>query len=232
MEILQVIKTIDTVVSIAKPIIEVVAPRLQEAMKAFAERMLELAKKYPSITEFSQMIDKAAEIMGDVLYAIGINSDPADILGAKIAQADKGMDDFDSVEAYITYLKNEIELDKEKFDSLSSEEHVTYSITGMAVEASAIGERLGVEIPADAVELVAKIAEIGKIAVEAKEMISLISKLKDEGVTNLNDVCDCVQGKGDSDRLKTGDALIKVLDTLKPGEGKDILNEMIDEVRE
>lgn len=232
MEILQVIKTIDTVVSIAKPIIEVAAPRLQESMKGFAERMLELTKKYPSITEFAQMIDKAAEILGDVLYALGINSDPADVLGAKIAQADKGIDDFDSVEAYITYLKNEIELDKEKFDALSSEERVTYSITGMAVEASAVSEKLGIEIPADAVELVAKIAEIGKIAVEAKEMISLISKLKDEGVTNLNDVCDCVQGKGDSDRLKTGEALIKVLDSLKPGEGKDILNEMIDEVRE
>lgn len=232
MEILQVIKTIDTVVSIAKPIIEVVAPRLQESMKVFAERMLELAKKYPSITEFAQMIDKAAEIMGDVLYAIGINSDPADVLGAKIAQADKGINDFDSVEAYIAYLKNEIELDKEKFDALSSEEHVAYSITGMAVEASAVGEKLGIEIPADAVELVARIAEIGKIALEAKEMISLISKLKDEGITNLDDVCDCVKGTGDSDRLKTGETLVKVLDSLKPNEGKNLLDEMIDEVRE
>lgn len=194
--------------------------------------MLVLAEKYPSIAEFAQMIDKAADIMGDVLYALGITTDPADVLGAKIAQSDKGIDDFDSVEAYITYLKNEIELDKEKFDALSTEQRVAYSITGMAVEASAIGEKLGIEIPADAVELVAKIAEIGKIAVEAKEMISLISKLKDEGVSTLNDVCDCVKGTGDSDRLKTGEALLKVLDTLKPNEGKDIFNEIIDEVRE
>ena len=232
MEILQTLKNIETVVSIAKPIIETVAPRLQESMKGFAERMLVLAEKYPSIAEFAQMIDKAADIMGDVLYALGITTDPADVLGAKIAQSDKGIDDFDSVEAYITYLKNEIELDKEKFDALSTEQRVAYSITGMAVEASAIGEKLGIEIPADAVELVAKIAEIGKIAVEAKEMISLISKLKDEGVSTLNDVCDCVKGTGDSDRLKTGEALLKVLDTLKPNEGKDIFNEIIDEVRE
>lgn len=232
MEILQTLKNIDTVVSIAKPIIETVAPRLQESMKGFAERMLVLAEKYPSIAEFAQMIDKAADIMGDVLYALGITTDPADVLGAKIAQSDKGIDEFDSVEAYITYLKNEIELDKEKFDALSTEQRVAYSITGMAVEASAIGEKLGIEIPADAVELVAKIAEIGKIAVEAKEMISLISKLKDEGVSTLNDVCDCVKGTGDSDRLKTGEALLKVLDTLKPNEGKDIFNEIIDEVRE
>ena len=232
MEILQTLKIIDTVVSIAKPIIEIVAPKLQDSMKGFAERMLVLAEKYPSIAEFAQMIDKAADIMGDVLYALGINAEPADVLGVKIAQSDKGIDEFDSIEAYITYLKEEIELDKEKFDSLSPEERVAYSITGLAVEAGAIGEKLGIDIPADAVELVAKIMEIGKIAVEAKEIISLISKLKEEGIDNLNDVCDCIKGTGDSDRLKTGETFLKVLDILKPNEGKDIFNEIIDEVRE
>lgn len=232
MEIMQTLKIIDTVVSVAKPIIEMVAPKLQESMKGFAERMLVLSEKYPSIAEFAQMIDKAADIMGDVLYALGINADPADVMGAKIAQAEKGIDDFDSIEAYISYLKDEIELDKEKFESLSTEERVAYSITGMAVEAGAIGEKLGVEIPADAVELVAKIAAIGKIVVEAKEIISLVSNIKEEGIDNLSDICDCLKGSGDSDRLKTGEALLKVLDTIRPNEGKDIMNELIDEVRE
>lgn len=232
MEILQTLKIIDTVVSIAKPIIETVAPKLQESMKGFAERMLVLAEKYPSIAEFAQMIDKAADIMGDILFALGINADPVDELGAKIAQADKGVDDFESIEAYITYLKNEIELDKEKFEALSEEERVAYTITGMAVEAGAIGEKLGIEIPADVVEIVAKVAEIGKVVVDAKELISLIGNLKDEGIVNLNDVCDCIRGTGDSDRLKTGEVLVKVLDVLKPNEGKDVLNEIIDEVRE
>lgn len=232
MEILQTLKTIDTVVSIAKPIIETVAPKLQESMKEFAERMLVLAEKYPSIAEFAQIIDKAAEIMGDVLYVLGINMEPADVFGAKIAQSDKGIDEFDSIEAYITYLKNEIELDKEKFDALSTKESVAYSIIGMAVEAGAIGEKLRIEIPADVVELGAKIAEIGKISVETKEIISLISKLKEEGISDLNDICDCIKGTGDSDRLKTGEVLLEVLDVLKPNEGKDIFNEIIDEVRE
>lgn len=232
MEIIHTLKIIDTVVSVAKTILEIVSPKLQESMKGFAERMITLSEKYPSIAEFAQMIDKAADIMGDVLYALGISTDPADVMGAKIAQADKGIEDFDSIEAYIIYLKNEIELDKEKFDALSTEERVAYSITGMAVEAGAIGEKLGAEIPAEAVELVAKVAEIGKIVVEAKEIVLLISKLKDEGIVNINDVCDCFKGTGESDRLKTGEALLKVLDIIRPNEGKDIINELIDEVRE
>ena len=91
---------------------------------------------------------------------------------------------------------------------------------------------MGVEIPADAVELVAKIAAIGKIAAEAKEIISLVSHIREEGIDNLSDICDCLKGSGDSDRLKTGEALLKVLDIIRPNEGKDIMNELMDEVRE
>lgn len=232
MEIMQTLKTIDTVVSVAKPIIETVAPKLQESMKGVADRMLVLAEKYPSIAEFAQMIDKAADILGDILYVLGIEADSADELGIKIAQSEKGVDDFDSIESYITYLKNEIELDKEKFDTLTEEERIAYSITGMTVEAGAIGEKLGVEISADIVEIVAKVAEIGKVVVDAKELVSLITKLKDEGVLNLNDVCDCIDGTGKSDRLKTGETLVKALDALKPNRGREMLNEVIDEVRE
>lgn len=232
MEIMHRLKIIDTVVSVTKPIMEMVAPKLQDSMKGFAERMLVLSEKYTSIAEFAQMIDKAADIKGDVLYALGINADLAVVMGAKIAQAEKGIDDFDSIEAYISYLKDGIKLDKEKFEALSTEERVAYSITGMAVEAGAIGEKLGVEIPAEVVELVAKVAAIGKIAVEAKEIISLVSKIKEEGIDNLSDVCDCLKGSGDSDSLRTGEALLKVLDIIRPNEGKNIMNELINEVRE
>ncbi len=193
--------------------------------------MLELSEKYPSIAGFAQMIDKAADIMGDILYALGISADSADVMGVKAAQADKGVNDFDNVEEYISYLKNEIDLDKEKFDALSEGERVAYSITGMAIGAGAISEKLGMEIPADVVELISQIAEIGKIAVEAKEIISLAISLKDKGVDNLSDVLDCVKGEGKSDRLKTGEALVNALDEVNPGKGNDILNEIIDEIR-
>lgn len=231
MDIVHGLKNLDTVLSVAKPIFDVVAPKLQESMKGFAERMLELSEKYPSISEFAQMIDKAADIMGDVLFVLGIKSDFADVMGAKMAQADKGVDEFDSVEEYINYLKNEIELDKEKFDSLSAEDKVAYSITGMAVEASAIREKMGIEIPADLIELVAKLSQIGKIVVEAREIVTIITILKDEGITRLNDICDCIKGVGESDRLKTGEILLNVLDSLHPNEGKNIMNEIIDEIR-
>lgn len=232
MKITETLKSIGEGISAAKPIIETVAPKLQESAKGFAERMLVLAEKYPFIEKLATMLDKVSSVMGDILYAMGISAEPAVVLGSKIEKADKGMEDFDSTEEYINYLQKEIEVDKEKLETLSTEEQVVYTIMGMAVEAGAIGEKLEVEIPADVVEIVAKIAEIGKITIDAKDIISIINKLKEEGITNLGDVCDCIKGEGDSDRLHTGEAFLKAIDAIKPSEGGKILNEIIDEVRE
>ena len=232
MDVLQIIKGIDTFMTVAKPIVEAVAPKLNESMKCFAEKMLELSEKYPSITEFAKVIDKAADILGDALYVLGIKAEPADVMGVKASQAEKGIDEFDSIEAYIDYLREEIKLDKEKFDSLSTDERIAYSVTGLALEGGAIGEKLGMEIPADIVEMVAKISEIGKLVVETKELLSMALNLKNDGITNLSDISDCIKGTGNSDRLKTGEMLLKELNVLNPNEGAKIFNEIIDEVRE
>lgn len=231
MEIGTVLSGIDKFVTTAKPIVEIIAPKLQKSMRGFADRMLELSEKYPSIEEFAKMIDKAADIMGDVLYVLGISAEPSDVIGLKAENSDKTVDDFDSIESYIDYLRDEVELDKERFDSLSTEERVSYSIAGMAIEAGVIGEKLKVDIPADVVEIISKISDIGKIVVDAKELVSIISGLKDDGIDNLNDVCDCIYGVGESDRVKTGESIVRVLDEIHPGDGNRLYNDIIDGVR-
>lgn len=231
MDIGAAIKTFETVVTIAKPIIEVVAPKLQESMKDFSERLLVLSEKYPSLEDFAQMINKVADVLGDVLYALGVSADPADELGMKVAQSDKKIDDFDSISEYITYLKEEVELDKEKFDSLSEEERIAYSITGLAVEAGAIGEQIGVELPAESMELLSALGELSEIIIEAKEVITILKSLKESGIINLNEVSECISGEGESDRLVTSDALVEAFDSISEGNGEVILDELENKVR-
>jgi hypothetical protein len=229
---IETIKEADLIIEVAKPIIDILAPRLQEAMKDFAERLMILSEKYPSIKEFALILDHAADILGDILYALGIDTEHADVLGAKIAQTDKKVDDFSSVEEYIAYLKNDVELDKQKFDALAEEEKISYTIVGIAVEASAVGEKLSVEIPVDIVELVAKIMGIGKIVVDAKELISIVSILKLDGIENLSDICDLINGAGPSDRSTTREALTHAInETMGGEEGRNIIYEIIDEIR-
>ena len=137
-------------ISVAKTIVDIVAPNLQEGMNNFAERLFELSEKYPSIKDFAQMIDKASEIMGDVLYALDINKDKnvdyVGIIGAKASKCGKSVDDFSSVEAYFYHLKEQVAFTQNDFDILKPEEKIAYTITGLAIEAGVISEKLGIDI--------------------------------------------------------------------------------------
>lgn len=218
-------------IRIAMPIITALAPVLQKTMAGFAERLLTLSEKYPGLEEFANMIGKAAEVMGDILYALGIESDSAAELGFKATQTDKKMEDFDTVAEYVEYLRNEITLDKEKFDALSEEEILGHTINGVAIQAGAINEKLGVEISADLIELAGKIKSAEILEIDAKTFVDVIEKLKDAGIVNLDDVVDYLKGEGDSDRVKTGKALLEALNEVTDGKGAETLGELIDAAR-
>ena len=223
MNILKTIQTVDTVISAAKPIIEQVTTKMGPDMKDFAERLYKLSEKYPSLEKWAETLEKGAEILSDLLFILGINSDPAEVLGAKVHQAEKSDEDFDSVKAYINYLHNEVELDKDKFEKLSYAEKMAYRTTGMAVEASAIGETLGVEVSADFVMLFSKIKDIGEVIINAAELIALISGLKNAGIDRMDDVCDYFEGKGDSDRAHTGKIIKDVFSNIIKDGAEEIL---------
>ena len=208
-------------------IFSTIAPKLTSVMTEFANRLQELSAKYPSLEGFAKIVSKAADFMGDVLYALGIESDRADVMGVKMSQPDtKGIEEFKSAEDYISYLKNEVELDNAKFDKMSPEEKAVYTIGGLAVQTEAVKEKLGIELSADAIELIGRIADSGKCDINAKDIIAFAESMKKDGITNMDDVCDCLKGTGNSDRLKTGESMLNALETLHPGEGNDIIDDL------
>lgn len=228
----QVIDGVKTFISTAKPILESVAPKMHESMKVFAERMIVMEEKYPSIGDMIKVIDKVAEIVDDVLAALGVDADSAAVLAMKAAQAEKGVSDFDSVQEYITYLKEKIKLDEEKFKGLSQEEKMVYTIAGIAIKAGAVGEKAGLNIPPEIVEMGAKVALAGKVVLSTKELLTLLSELKNKEIDDLSDICDVITGEGNSDRWRTSRVLEQILDEMRPGEGGKIVREIIDEIRE
>lgn len=225
------IRMMDNIVSIAKPIISEVAPKIHNGMKGFAERLLGFNDKYPKLEVFGKMLDNVSDIMGELLSALGVESEPSYILGMKVASADKSVTDFDTVEEYYEYLKNDVKVDNDKLNGLSSMERIVYSVVGLSVQVGVFGEKIGVNINADSVEMLSKIVNIGKIAFGSKEIIHLIEVLKDDGITDLSDMVECIMGAGESDRVKTGRALENAFDIIRPNEGRNILNTIIDEIR-
>lgn len=159
-------------------------------------------------------IANVARIVHAVVEFLGIKSeeDP-EILGAKAEQRnEKNLDDFDNdVEAYIKYLKEEVQLDKERFERMTPEEKMGCKAVGMALETKAIEEKIGgVDISPECLGTLAKIQTAG-MNIDAKELVSIVQILKEQGITNMNDVVEFLDGKGSSDRIKTGEVLSSAL---------------------
>ncbi len=223
MEALGVIKTVDTVIKIAFPIIESITAKLAPEMKEFANRLYDLSAKYPKLENGAQAIEKGAEILTDILYALGISCDSADEIGIKAEKTEKSMSDFSSVEDYVKFLREEVEIDKEKLESLNPDEKMAYRTVGMAVEAAALGEKMGVNISPDFVLLMSKLRTVGDIAVEVADLISMVKSLKDSGVEETQNVCEYFSGKGDSDRVHTGQIIRTVFEAMFGDKGIEII---------
>lgn len=191
-----------------------VASSIGSAVSGFAKSAVSIIAKLPIPgLDIVNILSAAAKIIHAVVDFLGIKSeeDP-EILGAKATQSDKGLEDFDDdVEAYIKHLKDEVELDKEKFDKMTPEEKLGCKAIGMALETKAVEGKIGgIEISPECLATLIKIQSAG-IHIDAKELVGIVQALKESGVTNLNDVVEFLDGKGSSDRIKTGEALAAAL---------------------
>lgn len=200
-------------IKIIGSIIEQIAVRLSPEMQKFATDLMSLAESFPTIEKWLEMIQQGMTIVDDIITLLGIESDSAEVLGRKACIAEKTVEDFDSVRDYVEYLKNEVEIDNTKTSSLSYERKIAYGVIGLSIEASALGENLGIVLSANFVRLLVQIRNIGSILVNAGEIVDFIREVKDSGIDSLDDVCEYFEGRGESDRIYTGRVLRKVFET-------------------
>lgn len=231
MGFLDTVGKINEVISIAKPIIENISCKLQPEMKAFAEKLLVYSEKYPQIKDFAIVIDKSADILGDALFVLGIKTEATDVIGFKIAQADKSITDFNSVEDYLNYLNSEVEIDKERYKQLSEGERIVYSVLGIAAEIEVIGEKIGITLNTDMLMLISKVVEVGKIALDASGIIDFLKMIKENGGVSIPDIYEYFIGSGDSDRVNTGKIVYDIMEKIRPEKADAIIAEFKEEAR-
>jgi hypothetical protein len=210
-----------------------VASTLGPTVTKFADSFLAVVAKIPKIDDVDPFL-KIVDLVGKIIQSIGEifevhSEDNAEVLGAKAQQAEKTMADFDNdTAAYINYLNKEIELDKEKFDKMSDAEKLGCKAAGIALETKAIEEKIGgISISPEYVAAMARIEAYSELVLNAREWADIIIELKNAGITNLKDVVDYLEAKGDSDTIKTGQVLRAALATVEPEKDtNDIIEEM------
>lgn len=163
--------------------------------------------------------------VGTVIQVVGIllnilkPNEEVEELGAKALEAEQKPEDFDSNAEYIDYLRNEIKLDKEKFEKATDVEKIARTAVGASIVAKGIEEKKGFDIPTI---FWVKVAEQ---ALKAKEINALIDAFKGDKLETFVDYAD---GKlSYKDEVKTGDKLTEMYKDLEPELSKEEIEEKV-----
>ena len=155
------------------------------------------------IKEVTSLISSVAELLG-----LKDEDDSSEEIGMKSEKADRKPEDFDSREEYISYLRDDVELDeydREKLNNVSLKEK--YSAKGLDIEMGAINEKIGVKLGLEDYVMMAK-AGINKV----QDFMTIVDTFKEKGVEPLiNEAIERLIP------MKEGST---VIDTLKEGVNK------------
>lgn len=177
----------------------------EDNMGGVLDKILKILSKITPelIKEVKELISSIAELLG-----LKDEDDSSEELGLKSEIADRKPEDFDSREDYISYLKDDVELDSYDREKLNDESlKQEYSAKGLNIEMGAINEKMGVNLGLEDYVRLAK-AGINKV----QDFMTVIDTFKEKGVEPLiNEAIERVIP------MKEG---ATVIDTLKEGVNK------------
>ena len=170
-----------------------IATTIGPTIAAFAKSAVGIITKL-KLTDTIPLVANVIHIVADVLKIK--TDDNSEMLGARAMESQKSLDDFNSAEAYINYLKDNISIDKEKIREFSEEKRMACNAVGMTIETKAIEEKFGnLVISPECLATLSKLIARG-IEINPIELVGIIKTLKAQGITNLNDVVEFLEGKG------------------------------------
>lgn len=103
-------------------------------------------------------------------------------LGMKAEQADKKPEDFDSINDYIEYLRQEIKVDAAKLENLSKEERMKYQVVGLGLYVKNIEEKQGMKLDPAFLKVVPEMINLGYTA---QDIGNLMQSMKKNGVNDM-----------------------------------------------
>lgn len=181
------------------------------------------------------------DIVCKIAEALGIKDkdrDEPDELAMKAEKDDMEPDDFDSTEAYIRHLQQDIQLtkeEKEKMEKMSPEERAAYRATGTYIYAKACNERLGFdrtglrnpELVGLTVEILADLAKIQNILSPSEFVV--YNKCLHENGMGMKEFSDYLHNRSSdlSTDEKVQSALIDAMKELSPDISQNDINQKL-----
>ncbi len=175
------------------------------------------------------VIMAVAKVVSWIAEKLGLTTEdeqPED-LGMKAEQADKKPEDFDSIEEYIKYLREEVEIDKEKMEKLSQEERAKYAAVGSAILVQGIEEKYKMQLPAEFW------CTVVDRKMDEEQIKCLIDTFKEKGVTDMKDLDDYLNNRkieSGTPRSEISDTIIEAIKKQNPGISQEDIDAAFDKM--
>ncbi len=165
-----------------------------------------IVTKLPTILQTASVIVSAiTSIVTNVSKMLNIapEGEQPDELGAKALQeGTRPIKEGETTQEYLDYLRNEVPLDKEKYDKMTPEQKLNCEIIGDTMLAASIEEKTGVEVPPEF------LLAAGKIQMGYQTVYSLINAFKNSGIYSLGDYAKYISNDmSEKDAIKVGGAV-------------------------
>ncbi len=209
-------------ISVVSSFISASVSAVGSAIGTFARTLIAEFPKLETWKTVLECIVKAVEWIADLL-GVKTEKEDAEEIGLRAQESDKKLEDFDSVQEYIDYLRNEVKIDKEKMQNMKPEERIANVVIGSAILTKGIEEKLQYSIPADF------LIEVGKQKMTGAEVKDFIDNFKASGLSL--DLSSFLKGKlSESEHGKVQSVIEQTLQKQNPGISQEALDEKISEM--
>ena len=132
-------------------------------------------------------------------------------IGAKARMAERSIDEFESTEKYIEYLRNEVKLDMDNYEKMSPEEKLACSAIGVSLYAKNIEEKTGVALSPEF------LLKAGEMRMQADEVKAYMDGFKGSSISDMKEMSDFLTGRLDEKNdLRVESAIASGLKILNP----------------
>ena len=187
---------------------------------------------FPKLSGIEIIIKVVGAIVGAIAEALGLKEkekDDPEELGMKAEQAEKKPEEFDSTEAYIKYLHEEIKVDEEKRKKLTEEERAAYSAIGSKLYLDASAEKLGIEKDSITPEL---LLDAAKLNLQGGEVVEILKETKTVGIQP-EKISEFLHGKTNPQESKeVRSVMAEAFSRLEPQMSKDDIAGRLNEMKQ
>ena len=187
---------LSTLISTLGPVVTKVASSLLTKLPEIVEVALKVSRVISSV------VQSVAEIQG-----LSPHGEDVEELGFKAMQeGTRAKMEDESMEDYLNYLRNEVSVDKTKFQALSEEDKLKCNVMGTGMLSQSISEKSDLEISGDF------LLDMHKMKMSGEQLSKYIDAFSERGVDSLDELTQYLRGELNDRESAKIEAIIKSIE--------------------